>query len=374
MEKMTKQILGYGLCIFFICIISPSFTLAIENSECLECHSDETLTKESTDNILQSSMTVDLYVDEDRFNHSVHNINGITCVDCHADIEELNWDDELPHKQYLEKVCCATCHEDEGEAFKNSVHMEILKKGITMTCYACHGYHYVAQMEAALLAERENEYCLKCHNPYQYHEWLPAKESHFALVECIVCHAPDVPQQINLNFIDLVTNKLFESSEIIKILDIGYDEFMPMVDKNKDGIINQDEFDTLILMLRQKNVHARFHAELVAELVPAAHEVKRGMAEKTCEKCHMAESPYFDSVFILLTRDDGTVDHHEVDRAVLESYNMSHFYLMSGTRVKLLDKIGFLLLAGGACAAIGHLTIRIFTIPIRRRRKENNDK
>jgi len=345
--------------------------MAIDNAECLECHSDEGLTKESTDNILKTNITVQLYVDEEKFNHSVHNINGITCVDCHSDIEELNYDNDLPHKEYLESVCCATCHEEEGIAFKESVHMEILKKGITMTCYACHGYHYVMPMEAALLAERENRYCLRCHNPYQYHEWLPAKESHFALVECIVCHAPDVPQKIHLHFMDLVTNKLYQSDEIIKILGIEYDEFMPLIDRNKDGIINPNEFEALVMILRQQNVHARFHAELLADLVPVAHEVRRGIAEKTCEKCHAADSTYFDSVFILFKRDDGSIDRHEVDRAVLESYNMNHFYLMAGTRVKLLDKIGFYLIAGGTIAVFGHLTIRFLTIPLRRKKKHD---
>jgi len=366
MQKMTKLILPYGLCIVFICCIGPSPVRAIENSECLECHSDKSLTKESTDNILQSAITVNLYVDEEIFNRSVHNINGITCVDCHSDIEELNFDEEVPHKANLESVHCARCHEEEGEAFKNSVHMEILKKGITMTCYACHGYHDVMQMDTALLAERENNYCLKCHNPYQFHEWLPARESHFAFVECVVCHA-SAPPQIHLTFIDLVTNKLSKGEEIIKILGIEYDKFMALIDSNKDNIINQDEFDSLILLLRQKNIHASFHAELVADLKPEAHQVKRGAAEKSCEKCHMADSSYFNAVFILITREDGAVDRHEVEREVLESYNLSHFYMMAGTRVKLLDKIGFLLIAGGVAVVLLHFGIRIITIPARRK-------
>lgn len=370
MKQMTKQKTVLAFWFFLIFSALPLTSQAIENSECMECHSDETLSKESTDNILKTNMTVELYVDEEKFNHSVHNVNGITCVDCHSDIEELNYEEDLPHKAYLEPVCCANCHEEEGEAFKNSVHMEILKKGITMTCYACHGYHYVMRMEGALLAERENEYCLKCHNPYQYHEWLPAKDSHFAFVECIVCHAPDVPQRIHLNFVDLVTNKLYKSDEIINVLGIDYNEFMPTLDKNKDGSINQDEFENLIFMLKQKNIHPSFHAELVAVLMPAAHEVKRGMAEKTCEKCHMANSPYFDAVFLVLTQQDGTIDQHQVDREVLESYNMNHFYLMTGTRVKLLDKIGFLLLAGGAGVVCLHFMVRILTISWRKEKDE----
>lgn len=374
MKKITTSVFGHGLFILLLGLLSPGSIGAIENSECLDCHSDKSLTKESTDNILKFSITVALYVDEDKFNHSAHNMNGITCVDCHSDIEELNWDNELPHEQNLQKVCCATCHEEVGNAFKNSVHMEILNKGITMTCYACHGYHYVKQMETALLAERENAYCLRCHNPYQYHEWLPAKESHFALVECIICHAPAVPGQIHLTLFDLVSNKLLENSDIIPILGIRYDELMPMLDADRDNILSQKEFDALILMLRQKNVHSRFQVELVAELVADAHEVKRGMAEKTCEKCHAVDSPYFTTVSLLFKKEDGTVDYVEVDRAVLTSYSMSHFYLMTGTRVKMLDKVGFLILAAGVCVVLGHLGIRILTIPIRRNRMNNGKK
>lgn len=352
-----------------LCFLRSTTVLAIDNSDCMDCHSDESLTKESTNNILQTPITMSLYVDEDKFNLSVHNINGITCVDCHDDIEELNYDEDLPHAEDLKQVCCANCHEDEANAFRKSVHMEIRNKGVTMTCFACHGYHYVPMMDAALLAERENKYCLRCHNPYQYHQWLPAGESHFAMVECVVCHAPDVPQHINLHFLDLVSNKLYTSDEILSVLGIEQSEFMPLFDRNKDNMINLDEFETLVLVLRQRNVHARFHAELVAELMPLAHEVRRGAAEKTCENCHSVDSPYFDSVYLVFRQDDGSVHRHEVERAVLGSYYMNHFYLMSGTRIDLLDKIGFFILAAGAATVFAHATIRIFTIPLRRRKK-----
>jgi hypothetical protein len=71
--------------------------------------------------------------------------------------------------------------------------------------------------------------------------------------------------------------------------------------------------------------------------------------------------------------DDGTVDRYNVDRSVLESYHVSHFYLLGGTRMKLLDKIGLLVLTGGACAALEHLTFKILTMPFRRRKKEDDD-
>jgi predicted CXXCH cytochrome family protein len=374
MKKMTKCTLRYGLYIVLSCCLWPSSIWAVDNSECFECHSDESLTKESTNNILQAEITESLYVDEDKFNLSIHNINGITCVDCHSDIdEELNYDEDVPHALYLKAVCCATCHEESGNEFKNSVHMKMRNKGITMTCYACHGYHYVQQMEGASVAERENSICLKCHNPYQYHDWLPSGDSHFAYVECVVCHAPDVPRHINLRFFDLVTNKFYRCDDLLEILGIDYDQFMPTIDTNKDEIINPDEFDNLVLMLKQKKIRAILHAELVADVNSIAHQINKGSAQKTCQNCHSSDSPYFSAVSIILPRDDGTVERYNIDRSVLESYHVSHFYLLGGTRMKLLDKIGFLVLAGGACAALGHLTVRILTIPFRRRKEEDDD-
>jgi len=371
MKKMIEFTVCYGLYIIFSCCLWPSVTLAVENSDCLDCHSDEDLTKESTNNILQIEITESLYVDEEKFEQSIHNINDITCVDCHFDIEELNFDEEVPHALYLEPVHCASCHEDAGDEFKNSVHMKIRKKGITMTCYACHGYHYVQQMEGASVAERTNSICLKCHNPFKFHDWLPSGDAHFDSVECVVCHAPDVPRHINLRFYDLITNKFFKGDELLKILGIDYDKLMPTIDTNRDGMINVDEFDDLIFMLKQKDIRPILRAELVADINSIAHQINRESAQKTCEKCHASDSPYFNAVSIILTMDDGSIERYNTDRAILESYYVSEFYLLGGTRVKLLDKIGILIIAGGACAALGHFIVRVVTIPSRRRRKKD---
>jgi nitrate/TMAO reductase-like tetraheme cytochrome c subunit len=371
MKKMTAFPLQYGLYIILTCSLCPSIIWAVDNSECFDCHSDESLTKESTDNILQVEITESLYVDEDTFEESIHNINGITCVDCHSDIEKLNWDEEVPHALYLETVHCASCHEDSGEEFKNSVHMKMRTKGITMTCYACHGYHYVQQMEGASVAERTNSICLKCHNPNQFHDWLPSGDAHFAHVECVVCHAPEVPRHIDLRFYDLLTKKFYEGDELLKIIGIDYDKIIQTIDKNKDEIIDMNEFDDLFFMLKQKNIRPILRAELVADINSIAHQINRESAQKTCEKCHASDSQYFKAVSIILTRDDGTVERYNIDRAILESYYVSHFYLLGGTRIKLLDKIGLLIIAGGACTILGHFIIRVLTVSLRRRKKEN---
>ncbi len=373
MKKISTTILFYGLYSLICCCFFCSSLNATENSECLDCHSDESITKESTDNILNTEITESLYVDEDAFNHSIHNINGVTCVDCHSDIEELDYDNDVPHATYLKAVCCASCHEEAGDEFKNSVHMKMNKKGITMTCYACHGYHYVKPMEGASVAERQNSICLKCHNPYQYHDWLPSGEAHFSLVECVVCHAPDVPRHIILKFYDLVTDQFYNSDEIIQTIGLTYENFMATIDQNKDDIINLNEFEDLVFMLKQKNIRAIFHAELVADISSIAHHINRGSAEKTCQNCHSSDSPYFNAVSIVMTRNDGSVEQYDVERSVLQSYYVSHFYLLGGTRMKLLDEIGMYILIIGAGITVVHLTLRLLTAPIRSKRDTDGD-
>jgi hypothetical protein len=52
---------------------------------------------------------------------------------------------------------------------------------------------------------------------------------------------------------------------------------------------------------------------------------------------------------------------------------VNHFYAIGGTRVRNLDKIGLVLIAGGLSVVAMHLLVRIATAPIRRKRKEKKD-
>ena len=364
-KKIRKLGIIAGLFILSACLLWPAVSMAVENSECLECHGDSSLERE-----VSEGMNPALFIDEDKFNHSVHNVNDISCVDCHADIEELNWDNDLPHDEVLQTVCCDTCHEDEGEAYQNSVHKKAYRKGITMLCYACHNYHYATRLGAASVSERENEFCLKCHNPFKFHKWLPQSSTHFAFVECTVCHAPDTPRHIHLRLFDLASNRFIDSKEILNVLGIEEAEFMLLVDTNKDQSISAKEFKKMVRLLREKGVHAQFHGELVAELEPSLHQVNRGEAKgQDCEVCHTADSPYFDAVTMVFTRDDRSAVHFDVSRDVLSSYYVQ-FYALGGTRVRVLDKIGIALIVGGLGVAGLHQTVRILTIPMRRRRRE----
>jgi len=331
----------------------------------MECHSDDSLARNESE-----GMKEDLYIDYSRFKFSVHNINGITCVDCHSDIEELKWDDDVPHPTALAMVDCDGCHEEEGEAYLNSVHKKAGGKGITIPCYACHGYHFVTHLESDSVFERENKFCLRCHNPEYFHDWLPQKSTHFSYVECAVCHSPESPRYISLRFYDFISKKFLGTKELLAALNADYETLMDKLDKDQDGIISLQELEDMVLLLRQKDIRGTFHGELVMELLPTVHHVNRGGANRDCEQCHNPQSPFFEEVYISLNKEDGTSQRHKVERRALESYYVNHFYAIGGTRVRYLDKIGLALVIGGLSVVTGHLLVRIATAPDRRRRKE----
>lgn len=355
----------YGVAALVLSIPWPSFSADISNDDCMQCHSDEGLSRTESEGIKEK-----VYVDQNSFNYSMHNINGIKCVDCHEDITELNMDAELPHSAILAPAQCAKCHAEENEAYQNSVHRKAKGKGVSIPCYSCHEYHYVTKLDSDSVFERENRFCLKCHNPNNSHDWLPQKEAHFAYVECSVCHAPDAARRINLRFYDLIQQKFLNADDILAALKTDAKGFMPLIDLDKDGVINPDEFDNMVFLFRQANLRGTFHAELVVEMSPSVHQINRGGAQGDCNLCHEPTSPFFqDITFYLRTKDDRLVTN-QVDRKVLETYNLNHFYALGGTRVRLLDMIGILIFVGGLGVAAGHLTIRILTIPLRQRRKE----
>ncbi len=364
-NKRIRCLFMYGVATLVLSIPWPSFSADIANEECMQCHSDESLSRTKSEGIKEK-----VYVDQNSFNYSMHNINGIKCVDCHEDITALNFDAELPHSPVLAPVNCANCHADEDEAYQGSVHRKAKGKGVSIPCFSCHEYHYVTRLDSSSVFERENRFCLKCHNPNNSHDWLPQKETHFAYVECAVCHAPSTARRINLRFFDFIQQKFLNADEILPALKTDVKGFMPLVDTDKDGIISPVEFDNMVLLFRQANLRGTFHAELVVEMSPKVHSVNKGGAQGDCKLCHEPSSPFFqDITFYLRTKDDRLVPN-QVERKVLETYHVTHFYALGGTRVRLLDKIGAGIFAGGLGIIAAHLIVRITTIPLRRRRKE----
>ncbi len=344
--------------------IFPLYLHAVENSECLDCHGDPEMVKE-----LPNGKTISLYVNPKKFEASVHGQNGIACTDCHSDIEELNYEKEVPHPVPVASVDCTDCHDEEGTAYEESVHAKARAKGIkdAPTCATCHQYHYTPYLAAYTVREKEDLFCLKCHNPMLSHKWLTQKDTHFAHVDCSLCHAK-TKGMTNLRLYNPLTMKFIPGGEIVKAFGTSYEGFLGVLDANKNRQLENEELNAITDKLNRKGFNAAFYGEMVAESAPEVHKISKDAIRK-CNTCHSPQSPYLRSVNLILTKSNGKVSSYKVEKAALSSFTTSKFYLLNATKVKWVDIIGFILILGGVCFAGGHFFIRIITIPIRRKRE-----
>jgi cytochrome b subunit of formate dehydrogenase len=129
---------------------------ALQDSDCLACHSDPTLMKED------NGKSVSLRVDADRLKHSVH--GGLfACVDCHTDVKSL------AHESTPRKVTCAECHADAQEAYSRSYHAKAAKGSgaPAANCQDCHGgaHEILAAADAKSPVTHDNIpiTCGRCH-------------------------------------------------------------------------------------------------------------------------------------------------------------------------------------------------------------------
>ena len=100
----------------------------LKDADCLACHSDATLTND------ENGKKVSLFVDGDKFKHSIHG-GMLSCVDCHKDVKSLL------HETTPQKVACAQCHADAQTAYSHSLHAKANKAGTapSANCEDCHG-------------------------------------------------------------------------------------------------------------------------------------------------------------------------------------------------------------------------------------------
>jgi hypothetical protein len=126
-----------GLCGLMACLsmataraAAPADPKPPANDDCLLCHGDPSLKRDDGRSVV---------VDAAHFTASVH--GPMACVDCHADLAKS----ELPHAPSLARVACATCHDDIGGKYHDSIHAWAKEKaGLTKVapaCAECHGTH-----------------------------------------------------------------------------------------------------------------------------------------------------------------------------------------------------------------------------------------
>lgn len=135
MKMTTVRILLLIIMLGGVVPLNPVLTVrgwAMENSDCLDCHSDQDLVA------TREGHEVSLYVDEAVYAASVHGGNDIACNECHADAT-----DEHPDEfQVLEPVDCGSCHDEPTEVYASSIHASSFRtNGKVVTCADCHGTH-----------------------------------------------------------------------------------------------------------------------------------------------------------------------------------------------------------------------------------------
>jgi formate dehydrogenase gamma subunit len=135
-----------------------AISAGLKNSDCLECHSDNTLTKTNA-----AGKEISLFVDLAKLAASAHRTNS--CISCHADLTENHPDDNLAAKP----VDCRQCHERQSESYGASVHGLALNAGRadSATCQDCHDSHEIVPPISPLSplhVSRQAETCGGCHD------------------------------------------------------------------------------------------------------------------------------------------------------------------------------------------------------------------
>jgi cytochrome b subunit of formate dehydrogenase len=145
-----------GLALLALLSLASFPALGQENSDCLGCHSDKTLTKK------RAGKTVSIYVDEKRLEASAH--KGAPCIGCHSDLAGK----ELPHDEKVGRPACDSCHGEIVARYSESLHGKAVKKGdpLAPRCQTCHGSHDVVKVKdpkSPVLPAKIPFLCGRCH-------------------------------------------------------------------------------------------------------------------------------------------------------------------------------------------------------------------
>ncbi|HTP02334.1 MAG TPA: cytochrome c3 family protein [Anaerolineales bacterium] len=172
------------------------------NEYCLSCHSKQGMVKE-----LPSGETLSLTIDQEKFDHSVHNEEKLACVDCHTNITSF------PHPSFEANTVrdvslqlyqsCQNCHAEQYNKVLDSVHQKALAGGNfnAAVCTDCHNPHQQTRLTdkqtGKLLPDARlkiPQTCARCHSTI--YDTYKGSVHGAALVEsgnqdvptCIDCH------------------------------------------------------------------------------------------------------------------------------------------------------------------------------------------
>ena len=176
----------FRLLVLWLLTVVPAVA-GVKNSDCLDCHGDNTLFKTNA-----ASHAVSLFVDAAKLKLSAHRTN--TCLSCHADVTAKHPDDNKP----VAVVDCAVCHERQTESFQASVHGLALRAGHddAATCQDCHDSHEMVSGDSPtspIYFTRQATTCGACHDR-EARDWAQSVHGRAVLAgshdapTCTGCH------------------------------------------------------------------------------------------------------------------------------------------------------------------------------------------
>jgi hypothetical protein len=280
------------------------------------------------------------------------------CADCH----NAHTQTPVAMAAAIDPTPCAACHEAISEAYAKDVHglQRVARGKAAPICADCHQAHDV---KAASLGDGPKDICLACHERAleQHQAWLPNTGRHFESISCPACHAPSAQRRVNLRLYDGVTkNQLREKT--------GVPQFAQRAQAGDIGNLGLDE-RALWSLLTQFNQDdgpmnkVALRGRLEVRSGVEAHQMsEKSRATKDCDECHKEGAEPFQSVILSIAGSDGRPLRHPVRKDVLSSLtaleSVRGFYAIGSTRIKLLDTLLLIVVAGSIGGPLAHMTIK----------------
>lgn len=394
---------------------SEVIELEEEDLACLKCHDDPTLEAK-----LESGEVLSLHISTKDFLGSMHNENS--CADCHYEIDIEDHGEgqsTITSKRELGVSMgdsCRDCHKKKYREYDDSVHALLIEQGskkapmcadchnphtvtswelaepaAAMPCGKCHedifkasakdvhglaqadqdskapvcsGCHKAHGVKAASLGTGIRDTCLDCHDDAaaKHKIWLPNSERHFEAISCPVCHAPTAERRVNLRLYDGVGKDQQQMLE-----KTGVPQFVKRAnaaDANEVGLDDRELMGLLQEFTKDAGATKTIvRGRLEVSSGVAAHQLAdKSKAISDCKMCHQAGAEPFQSVILSMAGPDGRPLRHEVRKEVLNSVlsidAVKGFYVLGSTRVKLLDYLLVLVVAGIAAGLFLHIVAR----------------
>lgn len=395
-------------------------SLGDESQACQDCHAKPDLAMQT-----QDGRAWPLHVSTDAYLKSRHAAND--CVDCHEDIEGAAHAKDKPAVKSRRAYAlalndgCKSCHKKHVAQYQDSVHAALVKAGSDKApmCSDCHDVH--TQRSVKLPAPVDQTPCLKCHDAIgkawaadvhglervargkpapicadchqahaihaassgdglrdacfgchenavaQHRGWLPNTGRHFESISCPVCHAPTAERRVNLRLYDgQGLRPLVERAGVPR-----FEKLVSVVDTQNRGLDERALWSLLQAFdddAASSDVVLRGRLE-VRSGVQAHQLAAKEKAIRDCDTCHRQGAAAFQSVVLSIAGPDGRALRHDVDHRVLSSLtaieSVRGFYAIGANRIRLLDVLLVLVVAGSVGGVLAHMTIKWATRRIR---------